>query len=110
MSEVSADWLLATLIDAQDALAEAVTKLEDHPDSETAAEILRRDLVAAYAKLNYAVNTAELGPEALNVMSEDALIAWPAGMPFLTVEELEAAEAEEAEEAEEGEAADEAGR
>lgn len=93
MSEVSADWLLATLIDAQDALAEAVTKLEDHPDAETADEILRRDLVAAYAKLNYAVNTARLGPEALNVMSEDALIAWPAGMPFLTTEELEAAEA-----------------
>ena len=42
-----------------------------------------------YAKLNYAVNSAHLGPEALNVLTEDELIAWPSEMPFATMAELD---------------------
>lgn len=92
MSEVSAPWLHATLADAAESLAAALEKLEAHTD---ASELLRRDLVEVYAKLNYAVNTAYLGSEALNVLTEDELVAWPAEMPFATLEELDAAEEEE---------------
>ena len=84
MSEVSAPWLHATLADAAESLAAALEKLEAHTDEETASELLRRDLVEVYAKLNYAVNTAYLGSEALNVLTEDELVAWPAEMPFAT--------------------------
>lgn len=69
MSEVSAPWLHATLADAAESLAAALEKLEAHTDEETASELLRRDLVEVYAKLNYAVNTAYLGSEALNVLT-----------------------------------------
>ena len=92
MSEVSAPWLHATLADAAESLAAA---LETHTDEETASELLRRDLVEVYAKLNYAVNTAYLGSEALNVLTEEELVAWPAEMPFATLEELDAAAEEE---------------
>lgn len=95
MSEVSAPWLHATLADAAESLAAALEKLEAHTDDETASELLRRDLVEVYAKLNYAVNTAYLGSEALNVLTEDELVAWPAEMPFATLEELDAAAEEE---------------
>ena len=78
MSEVSAPWLHATLADAAESLAAALEKLEAHTDEETASELLRRDLVEVYAKLNYAVNTAYLGSEALNVLTEEELVAWPA--------------------------------
>ena len=74
-------------------------------DWETADELLRRDLVEVYAKLNYAVNTAHLGSDALSILSEDELMAWPADMPFATVEELEAEAAEAQEEAGEEEGA-----
>ena len=97
MSEdLNPEWLHATLTDAADTLQEALGKLEDAMDEETASEILRRDLVSVYAKLNYAVNSAHLGPEALNVLTEDELIAWPSEMPFATMTELdEEAEVEE---------------
>ena len=95
MSEVSAPWLHATLADAAESLAAALEKLEAHTDEETASELLRRDLVEVYAKLNYAVNTAYLGSEALNVLTEEELVAWPAEMPFATLEELDAAAEEE---------------
>ena len=45
--------------------------------------------MSVYAKLNYAVNSAHLGPEALNVLTEDELIAWPSEMPFATMAELD---------------------
>ena len=110
MSEVSAPWLHATLADAAESLAAALEKLEAHMDWETADELLRRDLVEVYAKLNYAklnyaVNTAHLGSDALSILSEDELMAWPADMPFATVEELEAEAAEAQEEAGEEEGA-----
>ena len=41
----------ATLSDAAEALQEALDKLEEHPDEETAEYILKHDLVNVYAKL-----------------------------------------------------------
>ena len=88
MSEdLNPEWLHATLLDAADTLQDALGN--ENMDEETASEILRRDLVSVYAKLNYAVNSAHLGPEALNVLTEDELIAWPSEMPFATMAELD---------------------
>lgn len=98
MPEVSPAWLHATLADAAESLADAIDKLEAHMDSETASDLLRHELVEVYAKLNYAVNTAPLGSEALSVMTEDELVAWPSAMPFATIEELEALPEEDEEE------------
>lgn len=90
MSEdLNPEWLHATLLDAADTLQDALGKLDANMDEETTSEILRRDLVSVYAKLNYAVNSAHLGPEALNVLTEDELIAWPSEMPFATMAELD---------------------
>lgn len=89
MSDISAQWIQATLSDAAEALQEALDKLEEHPDEETAEYILKHDLVNVYAKLNYAVNSARLGPAALSALSEDELIAWPAKMPFYTFDEID---------------------
>ncbi len=97
MSEMDAVWLQATLNDAHEALSQVLEKLEEHPDEETAQEVLRHDLVHVYAKLNYAVNSAKLGPAALSALSEDELIGWPPKMPFLTLEEIEELDEEEPE-------------
>ena len=83
------EWLQATLNDASEALLEVLAKLEANPDEETSEEILKNDLVHVYAKLNYAVNSARLGPAALTALSEDEVIAWPAKMPFLTFDEID---------------------
>ena len=69
MSEVSAPWLHENLADAAESLAAALEKLEAHTDEETASELLRRDLVEVYAKLNYAVNTDYFCFESLNVLT-----------------------------------------
>ena len=82
---IQTDWLIATLQDASEALAAAIDSLERHP--EEAEEILSEEVAAAYAKLNYAVNTARLGAQALDVMEDDALVAFPAEMPFQPPEE-----------------------
>lgn len=95
MFDISAQWIQATLSDAAEALQEALDKLEEHPDEETAEYILKHDLVNVYAKLNYAVNSARLGPAALSALSEDELIAWPAKMPFYTFDEIDMLGAEE---------------
>ena len=85
--DIELEWLQATLNDASEALQDALQKVEN-------------DLVHLYAKLNYAVNTARLGPAALDAMSEDELIGWPARMPFLTFDEIDTlGEDEEDEEA-----------
>lgn len=94
MTDISPAWLQATLADAAESLNAIVGKLEDRPDTETAEEILRRDIVEVYAKLNYALNSAPYGSDALAVLSEDELVAWPEDMPFATREELEAEAAE----------------
>lgn len=86
--QIEKEWLQATLNDACEALQDALAKVEEG-DQEDALEVLNHDLVHVYAKLNYAVNTARLGPAALSALSEDELIGWPARMPFLTLDELE---------------------
>ena len=97
--DIELEWLQATLNDASEALQDALQKVENG-DQEDALEVLNHDLVHVYAKLNYAVNTARLGPAALDAMSEDELIGWPARMPFLTFDEIDTlGEDEEDEEA-----------
>lgn len=78
---IQADWLLATLEDARDALDTAIDSLSRHP--EEAEEILTEEIAAAYAKLNYAVNTARCGAEGLDTMEDDELVAYPVKeLPF----------------------------
>ena len=97
---IQADWLLATLEDARDALDTAIDSLSRHP--EEAEEILTEETVPenyrdyfrkvtefiircgeAYAKLNYAVNTARCGAEGLDTMEDDELVAYPVKeLPF----------------------------
>ena len=86
--DIELEWLQATLNDASEALQDALQKVENG-DQEDALEVL-----------NHAVNTARLGPAALDAMSEDELIGWPARMPFLTFDEIDTlGEDEEDEEA-----------
>ena len=100
--DIELEWLQATLNDASEALQDALQKVENG-DQEDALEVLNHDLVHVYAKLNYAVNTARLGPAALDAMSEDELIGWPARMPFLTFDEIDTlGEAEEMKSGREG--------
>lgn len=78
---IQANWLLATLEDARDALDTAIDSLSRHP--EEAEEILTEEIAAAYAKLNYAVNTARCGAEGLDTMEDDELVAYPVKeLPF----------------------------
>lgn len=78
---IQADWLLATLEDARDALDTAIDSLSRHP--EEAEEILTEEIAAAYAKLNYAVNTTRCGAEGLDTMEDDELVAYPVKeLPF----------------------------
>jgi len=86
--DIQKEWLAATLNDAHEALEAAMNKVAEG-DLEDAKEVLERDIVHVYAKLNYAINTAKLGPGALEALSEDELIAWPPRMPFLTIDELD---------------------
>lgn len=73
-------WLIDALSDALEALSETVERLEDERlDLE---EILLDDLANVYAKLNFAVNTAETGPAAIDTTDHDELIQWPECMPF----------------------------
>lgn len=77
---VDRQWLIDALSDALEALSETVERLEDERlDPE---EILLDDLANVYAKLNFAVNTAETGPAAIDTTDHDELIQWPECMPF----------------------------
>lgn len=77
---VDRQWLIDALSDALEALSETVERLEDERlDPE---EILLDDLANVYAKLNFAVNTAETGPAAIDTTDHDELIQWPERMPF----------------------------
>lgn len=77
---VDRQWLIDALSDALEALSETVERLEDERlDTE---EILLDDLANVYAKLNFAVNTAETGPAAIDTTDHDQLIQWPECMPF----------------------------
>ena len=77
---MDAEWVLATLNDALAELQATVDAIEADP--EDAAELLPELLPAVYAKLNYAWNSRELGPEAIESMEHDALVAWPEDFPF----------------------------
>lgn len=77
---VDRQWLIDALSDALEALSETVERLED--ERLDAEEILLDDLANVYAKLNFAVNTAETGPAAIDTTDHDLLIQWPECMPF----------------------------
>lgn len=77
---VDRQWLIDALSDVLEALSETVERLED--ERLDAEEILLDDLANVYAKLNFAVNTAETGPAAIDTTDHDQLIQWPECMPF----------------------------
>lgn len=77
---IDRDWLLATLTDALECLSDSIDRLEDERHSPE--DVLLDDIANVYAKLNYAVNTSELGPEAIDNEDHDRLIEWPESMPF----------------------------
>lgn len=87
---IQTDWLLATLQDAHEALGRAIDLLARHP--EEAEEVMAEDIPAAYAKLNYAVNTARCGEAGLETMADDALVQYPVELPFYPATEVEAEE------------------
>ena len=77
---VDRQWLIDALTDALETLSETVERLED--ERLDAEEIMLDDLANVYAKLNFAVNTAETGPAAIDTTDHDQLIPWPECMPF----------------------------
>lgn len=72
---MDAEWIQVTLQDAAEALQELLEDLEDQP--EDAEALLREQLPAVYAKLNYAWHTRDTGPAAIDTMDHDALVSWP---------------------------------
>lgn len=82
---IDREWLTATLSDTLEYLSETIDRLgNERLDAE---EILLEDVANVYAKLNYAVNTARLGPEAIDQCDHDRLIEWPEEMPFDRIED-----------------------
>lgn len=77
---VDRQWLIDALSDALESLSETIERLED--ERHDAQEVMLDDLANVYAKLNFAVNTAETGPFAIDTTDHDALIQWPECMPF----------------------------
>jgi hypothetical protein len=77
---MDADWVLTTLNDALSALEDVVTELESDPES--VAELLPELMPAIYAKLNYAWNSRELGPEAIDKLDHNDLIGFPKDLPL----------------------------
>ena len=74
------EWVLATLNDVMDALEDAVGELERSPQ---AVDLLLPEVMPAiYAKLNYAWNSRELGPEALDKIDHDALVSFQKDLPL----------------------------
>lgn len=79
-TKFDAEWSIATLTDAKEALEDLIAQIEDSPDE--VKEILEENIAPVYAKLNYAYNSAELGPDALMSMEDDDLIAFPSLLPM----------------------------
>lgn len=78
---IQSEWFAATLEDALETLEEAVRLLREDPRK--AQGVLEHEVTLAYAKLNYAVNTAYDGPAALETVEDhNELTAWPKCMPF----------------------------
>ena len=78
--KIDAEWLLLTLNDAAEELAHAINLIEEDPRK--AEGVMEHEITALYAKLNYAVNSARVGPQAAEIMDHDDLVALPASMPF----------------------------
>ena len=78
--QIDSQWLLDTLCDAAETLNRAIELIDNDPRK--ARGVLEHELPELYAKLNYAVNTASIGPGAVDTLDHDALIAWPESMPF----------------------------
>lgn len=78
--KIDAEWLLLTLNDAAEELAHAINLIEEDPRK--AEGVMEHEITALYAKLNYAVNSSRVGPQAAEIMDHDDLVAWPASMPF----------------------------
>lgn len=76
-----AEWSIATLTDALEALQDLIAEIEDSPDE--VKEVLEEGMINVYAKLNYAYHSAEDGPEALMKMSDDDIISFPPVLPML---------------------------
>ena len=72
---VDRQWLIDALSDALETLSETIERLDPE-------EVMLDDLANVYAKLNFAVNTAETGPAAIDTTDHDELIQWPECMPF----------------------------
>lgn len=77
---MDAEWVLATLTDALEALESAIEEVEADPDA--IAELLPAAIPEVYAKLNYAWNSRILGAAALDQVDHDELIAFPKDLPF----------------------------
>lgn len=77
---IDAQWLLRTLEDAAQTLATALERIDSDP--RRARGVLEHEIPELYAKLNYAVNTAQSGPVDLNNCDHNRLIAWPTGPAF----------------------------
>ncbi|RFA30939.1 hypothetical protein CAI21_02885 [Alkalilimnicola ehrlichii] len=72
---MDAEWNLVTLQDALAALAETIDEIEDAPDE--AATLMEALMPTVYAKLNYAWNTRQVGPSAIDTTDHNELVAWP---------------------------------
>lgn len=77
---IDTNWLTDTLTDAQETLDKAIGLLESDPRH--AQGVLEHEIPALYAKLNYAVNTSYIGPNAVNILAHERLTAWPQGQAF----------------------------
>lgn len=77
---IDAQWFKDTLTDAAETLSHAINLIEEDP--RRAEGVLEHEITELYAKLNYAVNTARIGPEAYLTEDHDKLTSWPRGMPF----------------------------
>ena len=77
---MNADWVLATLTDALEALEAAIEESEADPDA--IDDLLPMAIPAVYAKLNYAWNSRELGAQAIDLVDHDERIAFPKDLPF----------------------------
>ncbi|HEX5514125.1 MAG TPA: hypothetical protein VFY81_06995 [Gammaproteobacteria bacterium] len=72
---MDAEWILLTLRDAATSLDELIEDIDDEPDA--AHELLEERMATIYAKLNYAWNTRDSGPAALDTVDHDELVGWP---------------------------------
>lgn len=83
MSAPQKEWVLATLNDVQEALENTLTRLEKEPEDHEFADTAMEELTKVYAKLNFAINTMNMGPEAFDVLTDDELVGFPAQLPFI---------------------------